>query len=94
MKDYYDRNYRAIKSRSYLIWGLVMAALSLIMIIVAILSMVHNAALMHIVTAFAAAAAWAVASLACLNVYYRDNRIEIKEKAIEIAETVENAVKK
>ncbi|MBQ3162313.1 MAG: hypothetical protein IJC04_09350 [Oscillospiraceae bacterium] len=94
MKDYYDRNYKAIKSRSYLIWGLIMASLTLIMIVVSVLSMVHDAALIQIVTGFAAAAAWAVASLACLNVYYRDNRIEIKEKAIEIAETVENAVKK
>ena len=29
MKDYYDRDYKLIRSKSYLVWGLVMAALAL-----------------------------------------------------------------
>ena len=94
MKDYYDRNYRAVKSKSYLIWGLVMASLSLIMVIVSILSIVHDMQTVLVVTGFAAGLAWTVAALACFTVYYRDNRIELKEKAREIAETVENVVKK
>ena len=94
MKDYYDRSYRAAKSKSYLIWGLVMAALSMIMLIVSILSIVHDVQTIIVATGFAAGVAWAFASLVCFNVYYRDNRVELKEKAKEIAETVENAVKK
>ncbi|MBQ7981763.1 MAG: hypothetical protein IJ305_09200 [Oscillospiraceae bacterium] len=94
MKDYYDRNYKAIKSRSYLIWGLVMAALSLVMLVFSILTIVHGLSTILAVTGFGASAAWAVASGVCLKVYYKDNHVEIKEKAKELAEAVENAVKK
>lgn len=94
MKDYYDRDYKLIKSKSYLIWGLIMAALSLIMIVVSALTIFHDLSMVLVVTGFAAAAIWAVTSAVCLRVYYKDNHIEIKEKAKEIAEAVENAVKK
>lgn len=94
MKDYYDRNYKAVKSRSYLVWGLIMAALALVMVVVSALTIVHEAGTVLVVTGFAAAAVWAVASGICLAIYYKDNHVEIKAKAKEIAETVENAVKK
>lgn len=94
MKDYYDRNYKAIKSRSYLIWGLVMAALALVMLVLSVLTIVHGLGTVFVVTGFGAAVMWAVASGVCLKVYYKDNHVEIREKAKEIAEAVENAVKK
>ena len=94
MKNYYDRNYKAIKSRSYLITGLIMSALAVFMTVLAALSITHKADTAIIVSGFSAGAAWMIASFISLRVYYRDNRIEIKEKAKEIAETVEKAVKK
>ena len=94
MKDYYDRDYKLIKSKSYLIWGLIMSALALVMLVVTVLTLRDNPSTALAVTGFCAAAAWTIGALTCFNVYYRDNRIELKEKAKEIAETVENAVKK
>lgn len=94
MKDYYDRNYRIAKSQSYLYSGLIMAALTLIMIIVSALGIVNGSDIVLVVTGFAAAVFWLIAAAVCLRVYYKDNHVEIKEKARVIAETVENAVKK
>lgn len=94
MKDYYDRDYKLIRSKSYLVWGLVMAALALVMLVVSLLTLDNNPNTALAVTGFCAVAAWTIGALACFNVYYRDNRVELKEKAKEIAETVENAVKK
>ena len=94
MKDYYDRDYKLIRSKSYLVWGLVMAALSLLMIVFSALTIVHGSDNILVVTGFCAAIAWAAASIVCIRVYYKDNHVEIKAKAKEIAETVENAVKK
>ena len=94
MKNYYDRNYRVAKSQSYLYSGLVMSALVLIMIVVSVLSIVNSSDMVLIVTGFAAAVFWLIASVICLRVYYKDNHVEIKEKARVIAETVENAVRK
>ncbi len=94
MKDYYDRGYKAIRSRSYLIWGLVMAALALVMLVMTVLTYLEDGNITFAVTGFCATAAWVIGAGVCIRVYYRDNRMEIKEKAKEIAETVENAVKK
>ncbi len=94
MKDYYDRDYKLIKSKSYLIWGLIMAALALIMLVLTLLTLAENSNKALAVTGFAAAVIWAVASGVCIRVYYKDNHVEIKAKAKEIAEAVENAVKK
>ncbi len=94
MKDYYDRNYRVTKSQSYLYSGLIMAALTLIMIIVSVLGIVNDSDIVLVVTGFAAAVFWLIAATVCLRVYYKDNHVEIKEKARVIVETVENAVKK
>lgn len=94
MKDYYDRDYKLIKSKSYLIWGLVMAALALIMLVVSLLTLAENSNTALAVTGFGAFAAWTIGTVMCIKVYYKDNHVEIKEKAKEIAEAVENAVKK
>ncbi|MBP1550135.1 MAG: hypothetical protein J6A05_09030 [Oscillospiraceae bacterium] len=94
MKDYYDRDYKLIRSKSYLVWGLVMAALALVMLIITLLTLEENASIALAATGFGAAAVWAIGAVVCIRVYYRDNRLEIREKAKEIAETVENAVKK
>lgn len=94
MKDYCDRDYKLIKSKSYLVWGLVMAALALIILIISLLTFADNSNIALAATGFGAAAAWTVASSMCLRVYYKDNHVEIKEKAKGIAEAVENAVKK
>lgn len=94
MKDYYDRDYKLIRSKSYLVWGLIMAALAVVMIIMAVLTLEDDKSIALAATGFGAAAAWAIGAVVCIRVYYRDNRLEIREKAKEIAETVENAVKK
>ena len=94
MRDYYDRGYKTIKSRSYLVWGLVMAALALVMLVMTVLTYISDKNTVLAVTGFCAFIAWAIGAVVCIRVYYRDNRLEIKEKAREIAETVENAVKK
>ncbi len=94
MKDYYDRDYKLIKSKSYLVWGLIMAALALVMFILTLLTLEESASIALAVTGFSAVVAWAIAAVVCIRVYYRDNRLEIREKARGIAETVEKAVKK
>lgn len=94
MKDYCDRNYKVIKSKAYLVWGLVMSALSMIMLLMSLIAAIHKYDILIIVTGFGAAAVWTVAAVACISIYYNDNRIVINEKAKEIAEAVENAVKK
>ena len=94
MKDYYDRDYRLIRSKSYLVWGLIMAALAVVMLIMAVLTFEKDKSVALAVTGFGAAAAWTIGAVVCISVYYRDNRLEIREKAKEIAETVEKAVKK
>lgn len=94
MKDYYDRDYKLIRSKSYLVWGLVMAALALIMLILTLLTLEENKSIALAVTGFGAFVVWTIGAVVCIRVYYRDNRLEIREKAKEIAETVEKAVKK
>ena len=56
------------------------------MVIVSVLTVAHDASTALIVTGFAAAAMWLVASIICLRIYYKDNRVEIKAKAMEIVE--------
>ena len=94
MKDYYDRDYKLIRSKSYLVWGLVMAALALVMIIIAVLTLEGDKSIALAATGFGAAVAWTMGAVVCIRVYYRDNRLEIREKAKEIAESVEKTVKK
>ncbi len=92
MKDYYERGYKAIKSRSYLIWGLVMASLALIMFVLSMLTIVHGNDIFLMIIDLAAAVMWAVAAGICLNVYYKDNHVELRAKAKEIAESVAESV--
>lgn len=94
MKDYYDRDYKLIKSKSYLVWGLIMAALALVMLMVTVLTLEKNTDTILAATGFSSVIAWATGAVVCIRVYYKDNHDEIKAKAKEIAETVENAVKK
>ena len=94
MKDYYDRDYKLIRSKSYLVWGLVMAALAVVMLIMTVLTLEDDKSIALAATGFGAAVVWTIGAVVCISVYYRDNRLEIREKAKEIAETVENAVKK
>jgi len=98
MKDYYDRDYKLIRSKSYLVWGLIMAALAVVMLIMTVLTLEDDKSIVLAVTGFSAVVAWTMGAVVCIRVYYRDNRLEIREKAKEktkeIAETVEHAVKK
>lgn len=94
MKDYYDRDYKLIRSKSYLVWGLIMAALALVMLILTLLTLEENKSIALAATGFGAFVVWTIGAVVCIRVYYRDNRLEIREKAKEIAETVEKAVKK
>lgn len=94
MKDYYDRDYKLIRSKSYLVWGLIMAALALVMLILTLLTLEENKSIALAATGFGAAVVWTIGAVVCIRVYYRDNRLEIREKAKGIAETVEKAVKK
>ena len=55
MKDYYDRDYKLIRSKSYLVWGLIMAALALVMIIMAVLTLGDDKSIALAVTGFGAA---------------------------------------
>ena len=94
MKDYYDRDYKLIRSKSYLVWGLVMLALALVMLIMTVLTLEDDKSIALAATGFGAFVVWTIGAVVCIRVYYRDNRLEIREKAKEIAETVEKAVKK
>lgn len=94
MKDYYDRGYKAIRSRSYLIWGLIMAALALVMLVMTVLTYLEDGNITFALTGCFATVAWIIGAIVCIRVYYKDNRLEIRGKAKEIAETVEKAVKK
>ncbi len=92
MKGYYDKKYKSTKSKSYLFLGLTMSAIALVMIVMSVLAIVNGSAAGVIVSGFAAGAVWASASGISLYVYYRNNRIELKERAAKIAESVAESV--
>lgn len=72
-----ERYAKLKRKTAYLYFGLVLAAMALIMIVVSVLSMVHGEKTSVIVTGFAAGIAWGIAAASCLHIYYKYNRSQL-----------------
>ncbi len=69
-----------------------MASLALIMVVMSALTVVHGDGAALVVISVMAAVMWATAAGICINVYYRDNHVELRARAKEIAESVADSV--
>ncbi|MCM1024060.1 MAG: hypothetical protein NC395_08395 [Prevotella sp.] len=81
MKEYFET--KRMKSTSYLYYGLIAAALTALMTVAGILSIVRGLSAAIAFTAFAAAVIWGVAAFVSLYIFYADNRAELKSDKLD-----------